>query len=298
MLLQMTTVRNLSGCVSFWGRYMTVIDRLSLLATLDRYVRAQYQGGDLSQILSTRARATENGRDVGTDHPLRRGISPTSYRLQFADEATGQVGCHATFQEGDATGIYGLRIKVEPDGRISELESTIARKGDSNAFAVHRLVNPDPLFDRIEPTHLSREKLIEIAGAYFDAVEASDGTNAPIADRCTRIENGMLTTNNPRVGLPWGCREGMKIFSYLERARDRRYPLVDEKRGLVWAIAAFDVPPGRVLSLLVDGKQVDRPQDERSIFLMELFKVVDGEIAAIDVVVRNMPAGADLGWPG
>jgi hypothetical protein len=144
---------------------------------------------------------------------------------------------------------------------------------------------------------LSRDKLIKIADAYFDAVEASDGTNAPIADRCTRIENGMLTTNNPRVGLPWGCREGMKIFSYLERARDRRYPLVDEKRGLVWAIAAFDVPPGRVLSLLVDGKQIDWPQDERSIFLMELFKIVGGEVVAIDVVVRNMPPYASLGWP-
>jgi hypothetical protein len=89
----------------------------------------------------------------------------------------------------------------------------------------------------------------------------------------------------------------MKIFSYLERARDRRYPLVDEKRGLVWAIAAFDVPPGRVLSLLVDGKQIDWPQDERSIFLMELFKIVGGEVVAIDVVVRNMPPYASLGWP-
>ena len=273
------------------------VNRASLLATLDRYVRTQAQGGDLSEILSMRARATENGRDVGTNHPFWRGISPTPYRLQFADEATGQVGCHATFQEGDATGIYGLRIKVETDGRISELESTIARKGNSNAFALHRLVNPDPLFDRTEPTHLSRERLIRIADAYFDAVEASDGTHAPIADRCTRVENGMLTTNNPRVGLPWGCREGMKIFGYLERARDRRYPLVDEKHGLVWAIAAFDVPPGGVLSLLVDGRQVDRPQDERSIFLMELFKVVGAEIVAIDVVVRNMPAGASLGWP-
>src|SRR5579871_6379808 len=100
----------------------------------------------------------------------------------------------------------------------------------------------------------------------------------------------MLTTNNPKVGLPWGCRDGMKIFSYLERARDRRYPLVDESRGLVWAIAAFDIPPGRVLSLLVDGKPIDRPQEPRSIFLMELFKVVDGEIVAVDVVVQHAAA--------
>jgi hypothetical protein len=272
-------------------------DRASLLATLDDFVRAQASGSDLSAMLAPGARSTENGRDVAIGHPFWRTIAVTPYRLEFADEAAGQVGCHATFQEGGAPGIVGLRMRIGADRKISELEWTVARKGDSNAFAVHRLVNADPLFARVEARQASREKLIEMADAYFDAVEASDGTNAPIAEQCARIENGMLTTNNPRAGLPWGCREGMKIFSYLEQARDRRYPLVDEKRGLVWAIAAFDIPPGRVLSLVVDGKQIDRPQHERSIFLMELFKVVEGEITAIDVVVRNMPAGASLGWP-
>ena len=276
---------------------MTANARASLLATLDDFIRVHTGGGNVDALLASGARATENGREVAVDHPFWRSITLTPYRLEFADEAAGQVGCHATFQEGEASGIVGLRMKVGADRKITELEWTVARKGDSNAFAVHRLVNADPLFARVEPKQASREKLIEMANAYFDAVEASDGTHAPIADNCVRIENGMLTTNNPRVGLPWGCREGMKIFSYLERARDRRYPLVDEQRGLVWAIAAFDIPPGRVLSLVVDGKQIDRPQDERSIFLMELFKVVDDEIAAIDVVVRNMPAGASLGWP-
>jgi hypothetical protein len=275
---------------------MTANDRASLLAILDDFIRAQAGGSDLGAMLAPGARATENGREVAIDHPFWRKLVLTPYRVEFADAAAGQVGCHATFQEGEAPGIVGLRMKVGVDRKISELEWTVARKGDSNAFAVHRLVNADPVFARVEPQRMPRERLIEVADAYFDAVEASDGTNAPIADDCARIENGMLTTNNPRVGLPWGCREGMKIFSYLERARDRRYPLVDEQRGLVWAIAAFDIPPGRVLSLVVDGKQIDRPQEERSIFLMELFKVVDGGIAAIDVVVRNMPPGASLGW--
>jgi hypothetical protein len=78
--------------------------------------------------------------------------------------------------------------------------------------------------------------------------------------------------------------------------RDRRYPLGDEARGVVWSSAALEVPPGQVLRLTVDGKQIERPQAVRSIFLSELFKIVDGEIIAIDVVVRNMPKGAGFGF--
>jgi hypothetical protein len=88
----------------------------------------------------------------------------------------------------------------------------------------------------------------------------------------------------------------MKIFTYIDRVRDRRYPLVDEARGLVWSSAALELPKDSVLRLVVDGKTIERPQAERSIFLSELFKIVDGDVAAIDVVVRNMPKGATFGF--
>src|SRR5579871_3255435 len=168
---------------------MTAIDRRSLLETLDRFVCLASGDGDLSAIVLPRARVTENGRIVALDDLLWRSTALTPYRLEFADEEAGQAGCHATFLEADQGGIFGLRIKVEIGGLISEIESTIARKGDSNAFAVHRLVSADPLFERVESNCLPRETLIGIADAYFDAVEASDGTNAPIADHCKRIEN-------------------------------------------------------------------------------------------------------------
>jgi hypothetical protein len=88
----------------------------------------------------------------------------------------------------------------------------------------------------------------------------------------------------------------MKIFGYIDRVRDRRYPLVDEARGIVWSAAVLEVPKDAVLPLVVDGKPIERPQAERSIFLSELFRIVDGQITAIDVVVRNMPKGANTGW--
>lgn len=65
----------------------------------------------------------------------------------------------------------------------------------------------------------------------------------------------------------------------------------------MWSSAALEVPVGRMLRLNVNGEQIERPQAERSIFRSEVFKIVDGEIVAIDVVVRNMPKGAALGFP-
>ena len=275
---------------------MPLLDRAALISVLDRYLDALHRGADASAMFAPSARVTENGSPSGSD--LWASAKPTGYRLVFADETSAEVGCHATFSENELVGIYSLRLKIGGNERITEAESLVARKGDSNAFAAHRLTAPDPVYERIEPqaSRLSREKLIAAADAYFDAVERSDAAGAPIAERCDRIENGLRTTSNPAGGLPLNCRDGMKIFTYIERVRDRRYPLVDEARGLVWSSAALEVPKGSVLRLVVDGKTIERPQAERSIFLSELFKIVDGEVAAIDVVVRNMPKGSPFGF--
>lgn len=275
---------------------MPLPERARLSEILDRFLAALHGGRDTAGLLAPGARVTENGASAdGTG--FWSNARPTGYRLTFADDAQGEVGCHATFREGDQIGIYGLRLKIDPDERIAQAESLIARKGDSNAFAPHRLTEHDPIFERIEPpsSRRSRASLVAAADAYFDAVERSDAIGAPISARCDRIENGLRTTNNPSGGLPMDCREGMRIFDYIDRVRDRRYPLVDEARGLVWSSAALEVSQGRVLKLVIDGKEVVRPQAERSIFLSELFKIVDGEIVAIDVVVRNMPKGASFG---
>lgn len=275
---------------------MSLPDRATLLSVLDQYLAERLAGRDATALLDAGARLTENGMMVDRAGGFWRHVAPTAYRLSFCDPSTGQVGCHATFTEDKLVGIFALRLRVNGNGRIGEVETLVARKGDSNAFAPHRLTGPNETFEQPVRSIQTRERLIAIADAYFDAVEQSDTTTDVIAPDCDRIENGLRTTNNPAGGLPWDCREGMKIFGYIDRVRDRRYPLVDEARGLVWAGAVLEVPKDSVLPLVIDGKPIERPQAERSIFLSELFRIVDGKITAIDVVVRNMPKGASTGW--
>lgn len=275
---------------------MPEADRSALLASLSRFVAASHRGAALA-LLAPDSRLTQNGGTVARD-AFRLPGTATPYRLLFADEDSGEAGCHATFSENGVLGLYSIRARIAA-GAVSEAECLVARKGDSNAFAPHRLATPDPAFARIEANgqRLSRADLIAIADGYFDAIEASSGEGAAIAVDCDRVENGLRTTNNPAAGLPLDCRDGMTMFGYIDRVRDRRYPLVDVARGVVLGVAALEVPAGRTLPLVIDGRTVERPQAERSIFLSELFKIANGQIAAIDVVVRNMAKGAPLGWP-
>ena len=133
-------------------------------------------------------------------------------------------------------------------------------------------------------------------GGYFDAVEAHAGSNLAVTDDCNRIENGVQTTNNPAIGLTLGCKEGLKHLTYITKVRNRRYPVVDVERQLVWGLVVFDVPPGGTITMVVNGEKIVREQAPRTIRIAELFKVTGRMISDIEVVVRNGPIGAGDGW--
>ncbi len=71
---------------------------------------------------------------------------------------------------------------------------------------------------------------------------------------CERIDNGVSTTSgdDPAAKIAKGCEAQFKLGVYrpVERIRDRRYPVVDEERGVVVATAFLDNPrPRRELSI-------------------------------------------------
>ena len=148
----------------------------------------------------------------------------------------------------------------------------------------------------------SRTELIAAANAYFDGIENYTG-HTPFAPGCNRIENGQLTTNNPTnsEGLPpLGCQEQFqaRLFTYIRKVRDRRFPVVDEERGLVVAQVVFDIPGSK--TWIRDGKQVPAPpavSNPRNKILNELFKVDHGQIQLIQAfMLPNEPYGTSTGW--
>jgi hypothetical protein len=77
--------------------------------------------------------------------------------------------------------------------------------------------------------------------------------------------------------------------------RDRRYPVVDEERGVVVGFGAFNIPGGDY-KRVVNGQETTRHYEPRSLFLFEAFKIVDGKIEQIEATMRNVPLGAPTGW--
>jgi hypothetical protein len=75
--------------------------------------------------------------------------------------------------------------------------------------------------------------------------------------------------------------------------------IVDEERGLVYAIVRFDHAGKDTTTTWNDGSAhlVNPPFDEPFSFLIgELFKIGDGKIHQIDALVLNVPYGMPPGW--
>ena len=253
---------------------------------------AAFQAGDPGKLLKG-VRVTENGRDVRLADSQLHAITKVRYTHTFIEAAAGAVGIYGAADAAGGPAVYSLRLQLKGD-RITEAETVVTRRSEASLFAPETMTGK-PAWDQELPSarRTPREAMIAAANAYFDGIEAESGANVPAAPTCNRYENGAKTTNRPG-GPQEGCK-GLSGFSYIERVRDRRFPLVDEDRGLVWALAVFDIPGG-AYAATVNGKTLQLRREPRSILIAELFKIEAGQIQDIEVVMRNVPLGAGPGW--
>lgn len=264
-------------------------DRACLAATAEAALAA-FQGGAPGKLLKG-VRITENGRDIRLADSQLHAIRRVTSTRTFIEPAAGAVGVYGAAEAAGGPEIFSLRLKLRGD-RITEAETVVTRRTEASLFSPQTMTGrpeQDPVLPAARRT--SREAMIAAANAYFDGIEAESGTGVPAAPGCNRYENGVRTTNRPG-GPQEGCN-GLGGFAYIERVRDRRFPLVDEERGLIWALAVFDIPGGTYPNP-AGGAPIRR--DPRSILIGELFRLEAGQIQDIEVVMRNAPLGASAGW--
>jgi hypothetical protein len=87
--------------------------------------------------------------------------------------------------------------------------------------------------------------------------------------------------------------------SFITEIRERRFPVVDEERGLVYAIVFFDHAGTVTTVKLTDGTTmtVPPPYDTPYTDLIgELFKIKNGKIYRIGAVLLPVPYGMPSGW--
>ncbi len=235
------------------------------------------------------------------------------YRHCFSDTTEEQIGCIVTMHEGDHLLIMGVRLRVEL-GRITEVETTYYRQGGGGPNNISGLDSskPDPIWFETIPTaeRASRQQLISTANKYFRGLENNDGKgDYPFADDCDRIENGTRTTNNPTLSpnapfnaFALSCMAQFKsgYYAVVTRIHSRRFPIVDEERGAVWANVIFD-QNGTVHTIkLTNGQTVsmgifNRPS---SLEVTEVFKITNGKIRRIEMTGSGLQYHLNSAWGG
>jgi hypothetical protein len=280
-------------------------DRKCLQDIADRYLAALVAHDPAKAPLAPNARITENGQSLGTEHGLWKTAAANSkFRLYFTDPEQGAVGFIGLVMENDSPVPLSLRLKVL-NGQVTEAETIVARntsfaKADGFAAPLPILLAPVKAADRS-----AREALVRIADSYFTGLDTDhSGMNVPFAPQCQRREDGNVTANSrdPQAASMQrlGCRAQFDTgFSVIvTKVRDRRYPIVDVERGLVFAQVFFD-HTGTVASFKMDGKDVAVPADFRrpkTLQIGELFKIEKGQIRQIEAVLVDVPYGMKSGW--
>jgi hypothetical protein len=257
--------------------------------------------------LAPQARYTENGiaLELG-DGMWGPAVELGGYKFYFADPRAGQAGFFGSLLEHSHPAMLGLRLKVV-DRRISEMEAFIIRSTARGTFSAIDKLQVTPLMVRaLTPAQRRpREELIRVANSYFEGLVNGTDAATPFTDDCMRIENGMVTASNPDTdNAMWKmtCRQQFAagLTKVITGVEERRFPIVDEERGLVYAMVRFD-HHGRNRSIVWnDGSvhQVNTPFDEPFSFQIgELFRIEDGRIRHIEALVFPVPYKMPTGWP-
>lgn len=289
--------------------------RACLEGFVDRYLQAMADGTVDPALFAPDARFTENGIELplGNEGLWATTSAVGKYKLYVPDVETQQIGFLGTIMEvasSSATGpqrepeAVGLSLRLRVvDGKITEIEQIAARPerplgpgaaAPSSPFpatgaAVEALGSPHASYLEAVPENerMTRAELVEVANAYFEAVERNTGKDYyPFTDDCLRIENGMTIVGPPgTIGMRGqevqGCKEQLEtsLIGAVTGIRDRRFVAVDRERGIVFSFAFFDHRP-----------------INWSWQLGELFKIENDQISRIEAIFIRGPYGMCSGW--
>ncbi|KAL1848732.1 hypothetical protein VTK73DRAFT_10067 [Phialemonium thermophilum] len=259
----------------------------------------------------------ENGQTLplGTGEWLVAG-PPGKYRHTFSDPDAGQVGTITTLTENGVAAIYIVRLKLEPDGRISQIETQITRD-PGGAALYEKMGQPEAVWLEAVPRdqRLPRETLIQLANRYYTGMQRNDprGNYSFFDQDCNRLEDGLQTTNvrsgdayghsNDTVFASLGCEAQFQtgFLGFVTRIRDRRFPVVDEERQAVLAMTILD--HNGTVRVLPDVNGTSSPippyfDVPRTLAATEGFRLRGDKLFRIEMTLIEVPYGMRSAFPG
>ena len=286
------------------------VERAALYDHVEAYLAALVKRDPLCLPWADHVVFTENNVALAIgDGTWNTADGRRDYDLKMADPSSGQVAWFGVIEEHGHPAIMALRLRID-EGAVAEVETIVTRKVENSPFpSIETYIEPRPLMLADVPPgqRTSREQMIALANGYFDTLQLNDGTiRTRFTDDCERIENGLQTTHNgdafPNYPIAaFGCREQFELgqYRYDDRLRARRFPLVDEEKGLVLAGGFIDHCGKLVDFQWTDGTPVKSFYHfPHSYCLLEAFKIVDGAIAGVEAVFIDVPYHMPSPWVG
>jgi hypothetical protein len=217
-----------------------------------------------------------------------------------ADPDTGNVVWLGIVEEHGQAGYLGVRLAV--DGRrISEVEVIAGRDGPPAPFAPTDGYRVDRRFMQTLPRDQQspRERMVSLVEGYYNTMQLNDGkVFTDIADDCSRKTNGQSTTRGEGIDIE-GCRQQFEAGWYrpVDRVRARRFPVVDEERGIVVAFAFLDHAARYVDYETLDGRARKIPVEYPNTYsVLELFKIENGAITRVEGITAFQPYLMPTKW--
>ena len=233
-------------------------------------------------------RYSENSVPMAIGDGLWGAISARSKTgLMVADPKAGEVAWMGEIEEHGQPGFYAMRMKVE-GGRIAAVDAVIRRSGGPPEYGDPAAWRPDPSLDEAEKKPLTRAQLTAAVNAYLDAVEGDAKAAPRFAPGCGRKVNGVVVTKGKAsTGGVEGCAAQIKagVFKPVEKVRARRFPVVDEARGVVIAEGFTDYPEREEV-------YAGRPAPAKypySLGFIAAVKIKDGGVYCIEEVSTALP---------
>ena len=243
--------------------------------------------------VASNLRVTEDGieKPLAQVGLVRTVTKLRGYRQDVIDERAGEAVAGVMVEEAGAPVILAVRIKVDGEAKLSELELVATRsRADGLLFNIDGLSGAPALAMNVvpRPEQLeTREEAVRIAMHYPRGLSEAKTFNAigtPFAPTAYRFENGALMAG-PGCTFAPGCEsignQSLVIFERLGRVTVRDV-VVDERTGIVMMRLSWNVSgPG-----------------SNRLTAWEAFKVYDGQIHMVEAYIRLFPPELDLGgWP-
>ncbi|MFB3778984.1 MAG: hypothetical protein ACE141_15300 [Bryobacteraceae bacterium] len=292
--MSLTRMAVIAAVTALGAQAQVACDRACLTGYIDTYFAALAANNPSALPLAANAKITANGEVMPLARTFWQGVKGTAYRWDIVNVRRGDTGTEAVISNADGSKtMFMLRLKVM-DGKITEIETIKCNKGEAD-----QLWDPDALREVSSSLQLSIREVER--DSYYDLIGTAEGywrafqTNgtplyrpARLLPDCRRFENGLQTTGMVRDGQYQSAALSFEKGDLVGRNLwDRRYPVVDEERGIVLSIVRFGMKAdaeGRTSSIAHDR------------LVGEFFAIKSGWIQEIHAVLVNRSDDQPTGW--